>query len=50
MLRLLGLPPCENIYEGREQIMRFLHENDLEDELDEILRMAMNDVSEEKEC
>ena len=44
MLRLIGLPPCVNIFEGRDRIQQFLHENNLVNDLDEILRMALNDV------
>ena len=45
MLAILGLPPVEDIYEGRDRIQRVLHENNMTDQLDDILKLAINDVS-----
>ena len=47
ILRLFGLPPCENIYEGRGRIQQVLHELDLLDEVDEIIRLAFNNSNSE---
>ena len=45
MLVILGLPPCEDIYEGRNRIQRVLHEYDMINDLNDILKLAINDES-----
>ena len=49
MLRLIGLPPCENIYDGRLKIQQFLNEQNLIDDFDEILQLALEDASSSEE-
>ena len=49
MLAILGLEPCEDIYEGRERIQRVLHENDMVDDLSDILKLAINEESSEED-
>ena len=48
ILTLLGLPPCENIYEARERIQQCLHELNMVDDLGDILKLAMNGVGLDK--
>ena len=49
MLRLMDLPPCVDVYDGREKINRYLHEHNMVDDFDEILQLALDYVSSEGE-